>query len=171
MNECFVCGANVEVIKDKPYVYKDGGIEATLYGLTQYHCSACDETFTPIPTPQKLHRVIGQVICEKNKGLLTGDEIRFLRKTMDMKANELAQIMGTDVSTISRWENNKKDIGDGNDRLLRMVFIHRLPYSTTLPDTVETLKGIPKKRHKIKEKHNVSLNPAEWMLGSCCPAC
>ena len=170
MNECFVCGATVEVIKDKPYIYKDGGIEATIYGLTQYHCAACDETFTPIPTPQKLHRAIGQVICEKNKGLLTGEEIRFLRKSLDMKATELAQVMGTDASTISRWENNKKEIGDSNDRLLRTIFMLTYTCATAQSDTVKTLQEMPKKRHKIKTRHEVSLNPAEWLLGTGCPA-
>jgi putative zinc finger/helix-turn-helix YgiT family protein len=170
MNECFVCGANVEVIKDKPYEYKDGGIEATIFGLTQYHCHTCNETFTPIPAPKKLHQALGQIICESNKSLLTGDEIKFLRKTMELKANKLAKIMGTDASTVSRWENSKKEIGDSNDRLIRTVFMLQYPCIAKQADTVEKLKEMPAKRKKIKRKHILSLNPAEWIMNNCCPA-
>jgi putative zinc finger/helix-turn-helix YgiT family protein len=169
MNECILCGANnVEVIKDKPYNYKEGGIEVTLHGLTQYYCQACDETFTPIPAPKKLHQATGQIICDTNKSLLTGDEIKFLRKTMELGSKELAKIMGVNVSTVSRWENNKKEIGDSNDRLLRSIFMLEYPCLST--NTCDRLKEMPAKRKKIKNKNILSLNPAEWLMNNCCSA-
>lgn len=169
MKECFICGAKeLEVIKDQPYTYEDGGIEVTITGLTQYRCKGCGETFTPIPKPQLLHKAIGLVICEENKSLLTGNEIRFLRKAMELKAVDLAQIMGTDVSTISRWENNKKTIGDSNDRLLRTLFIMKSQTRAKQEEMVNSLKSMPSKRKEIKEKHVLSMNPPEWLMDPCC---
>lgn len=171
MKECFVCGAGVEVIKDQPYEYKDGGIEVIIIGLAQFHCATCNETYTPIPKPKMLHKAIGQSICSENKSLLTGDEIRFLRKAMELKGNELAQIMGVDVSTLSRWENNRKEVGDSNDRLLRSIFLQKFPCPTSDASVAETLKEIPAKRKQIKKKHSLFLNPAEWLMDCGCLAC
>lgn len=172
MKECFMCSSNMEVIRDQPYEYKDGGVEITIIGLTQYRCGDCEETFTPIPSPKRLHQVIALTICEENKSILTGKEIKFLRKTMGMKATELADILGVDKSTVSRWENERQEIGDSSDRLLRSLVMLQYKQETTAEHALDAFKGIPAKRKPIKKKHKLSLNPTEWavpeMPDFCC---
>jgi putative transcriptional regulator len=70
---------------------------------------------------KKLHRAIGNDICRRKKSLLVAEEIKFLRKELRLKAKELAAILGVTDSTMSRWENGKKQIGEGQDRLLRSI--------------------------------------------------
>ena len=56
---------------------------------------------------------------------MTGEEIRFLRKEMRLKANELAALLGVHKVTVSRWENNEEAIGSSSDRLLHYIYATR----------------------------------------------
>ena len=123
MDKCHVCGNPLETIKDQPYEYSECGLNVTLLDITQYRCQQCGEEFAAIPSPQKLHKVIGIEICRNKKALLKPAEIVFLRKELRLKAKELARILGVSDSVVSRWENSKAEIGEGNDRLLRSIFL------------------------------------------------
>lgn len=123
MDKCQFCGHPLETIKDQPYEYSECGLNVTLPGITQYRCHQCGEEFSAIPSPQKLHKVIGIEICRNKEALLKPDEIVFLRKELRLKAKELARILGVSESDVSRWENGKAEIGEGNDRLLRSIFL------------------------------------------------
>ena len=52
---------------------------------------------------------------------LNGKEIRFLRKYLKMTGNEFAGLLGTDKTTISKWENDEQTPGERADRLVRAV--------------------------------------------------
>lgn len=43
-------------------------------------------------------------------GARTGDALRWLRKTIGMKALELAEVLGITPETVSRWENGKLEV-------------------------------------------------------------
>lgn len=43
-------------------------------------------------------------------GARTGDSLRWLRKTLGMKAIELAEVLGVTAETISRWENDRLEV-------------------------------------------------------------
>jgi transcriptional regulator with XRE-family HTH domain len=55
--------------------------------------------------------------------LLSGEEVRFLRKYLRMSATDFAKLIGADRSTLSNWENNKKPIGSQSERLIRSVVL------------------------------------------------
>ena len=167
MENCHVCGERLKVIKDQPYSYSECGLDVVLLGITQYHCEKCGEDFAAIPSPQKLHRIIGIHICKENKALLQPKEIIFLRKELRLKAKELARILGVSDSVVSRWENGKASIGEGNDRLLRSIFMASVNEISGIHDCtiniLDVFKGLPLKRKEIKTPHSINLNPQEWM--------
>lgn len=165
MKECYICGKELIVIRNEPYEYIEDGIHVLIHGLTQYRCEECGETFTPIPTPIKLNEFIGQTICKENKGLLLPSEIKFLRKTMGLKAKELASMMGVDPSTVSRWENGAKEIGESNDRLLRTIF-SLFAKQEDGSAVLESLRDLPRPRKEVKEPRVLSINPPEWLLSA-----
>lgn len=43
-------------------------------------------------------------------GACSGDALRWIRKAIGMKANELAQNLGVTAETVSRWENAHMDV-------------------------------------------------------------
>ncbi len=109
----------------RDYHYTESGLtNVVLKGLDVYTCT-CGEEMPEIPNIEGLHKTIAMALIHK-KSLLAGQGIRFLRKAMELKAVELARLMGVDKVTISRWENNKAEISNANDHLLRMIYIRKI---------------------------------------------
>lgn len=166
MEKCYSCGNDIKTIKDKPYTFNECGLDVVLYGVTQYNCSTCKESYTSIPNIAKLHRAIGTHVCQKRKALLQPKEIKFLRKDLHLKAKELALTLGVTASTVSRWENGKKEIGEAHDRLLRsiyMMYASEQAKHIIFDSTLDLFKELPSKRKKIKQPTEIILNPQEWM--------
>lgn len=176
METCCLCGGKITTFRDKPYKYDECGIEVNIYGLSQHVCEGCGETFVSIPQVQKLHRVIGRTICEQRKALLLPEEIRFLRKDLHLKGNQLAHILGADPATISRWENGKQQIGETQDRLLRAIYLMYATEETerkNMSSILDVFASIPAKRKEVKEKQGIIINPPEWLVGNqgLCEVC
>ncbi len=170
MENCYSCGAKLTVVKDKPYKYDESGLDVVLHGITQYECESCGESYAALPSVQNLHRAIGLHICEKRKALLRAEEIRFLRKDLHQKAKEFAQYVGVDPSTVSRWEKGKQEISEAHDRFIRslyMMFASEQATYTLCTAGVGMFRELPARRHEIKEKREIVLNPAEWINEVC----
>jgi putative zinc finger/helix-turn-helix YgiT family protein len=166
MEKCYSCGNIIKTIKDKPYKFDECGLNVVLHGITQYKCPSCNETYASIPNLPKLHRIIGTHICIKRKALLQPEEIKFLRKDLHLKAKELALTLGVTASTVSRWENGKKEIGEAHDRLLRSIYMMHASeqvHHIICEGTLELFKELPAKRKQIKQSTEISLNPQEWL--------
>ena len=81
---------------------------------------------------------------------LTGQEIRFLRKYLRMTGEEFAGVLGTDKSTISKWENDEQATGDRADRLIRAVALilgdgldaHKKKVVRQFPEIEEVIRAI-----------------------------
>lgn len=139
--------------------YQESGLDFVyLKGIKRFTCE-CGESIISIPAITKLHQMIGRILTQKDS-LLSGQEIRFIRKNMKMQAKELAAILGVDKSTISRWENSKQDIDKSYDRLLRLVYAAN--------------EGVPAKSvfdnfHLIEPKHKevapLELTASLWASG------
>jgi len=175
MNICYHCGGKIKVIKDKPYHYDECGMNVVLYGITQFACIECGETFVSLPKVNELHRAIGRTICQTKKGLLTENEIKFLRKDMHLKAKHFAQALGITASTVSRWENGKNEIGETEDRLLRMFYIMYASEQADhvlCHDVVKMFSELENRRKKatsgkkVKKETEIKLNPLDWMSGA-----
>jgi putative zinc finger/helix-turn-helix YgiT family protein len=168
MELCHACGEKLTVVKDKPYHYDECGLDVMLLGITQYTCDSCGESYASIPNIQRLNRVIGNLVCEKRKALLRPEEIKFLRKDLQLKAKELAQTLGVTPQTVSRWENGKKEIGEAHDRLLRSIYMMCASERKTDQSCIgfiDIFKGLPHDRKKIIQPKEISLNPQEWLGG------
>ena len=169
MQICYLCGHHLEVIKDQPYKFTECGLDVILYGVTQFRCSSCKESYSSIPNLPKLHRVIGTHICKNRKALLQPEEIKFLRKDLHLKAKELSSTLGVTPSTVSRWENGKKAIGETYDRLLRsiyMMYASEQARYVLCDGALDLFRDLPTKRKKIKQPTEISLNPQEWLSDS-----
>ena len=174
MDKCYICGGTVRIIKDQPYEFNECGLPIVLLGISQFVCDECGETYASIPNMAKLHRVIGKIICIERKALMQAAEIKFLRKNLQLKSKELAQWLGVTPSTVSRWENEKAEIGEAQDRLLRSIYmlsISERNHTAICDGTTNIFKELPRKRKKISEPRKISFNPQEWLLPSreCCP--
>jgi len=88
-----------------------------------------------------LHRAIGLDIVN-NRPTLSSDEVRFLRKEMDLPQVQLAVLLGVSESTVRNWENNgenRADIPGPADRVLRKMYLDFIKEESSLRDILERL--------------------------------
>lgn len=118
--KCYDCGEMVKGTRTY-YHYTESGLDSiTLENVIVYRCSKCGAIVPEIPAIGELHRVILLAVIQKHK-LLSGQEIRFLRKMAGLTSKELAAALGASASTISRWENGSRRISKKSDAALRLI--------------------------------------------------
>lgn len=123
---CPICGRKAEKTR-KDYKYTESGLDdIVLRGLTVFVCD-CGEEMPLIPHVGGLHDAIALEIVKK-KALLTGTEVRFLRKELGLKSGEFAEQLGVHNVTVSRWETGEEPIGQANDKLIRLLLIKKLEH-------------------------------------------
>jgi putative zinc finger/helix-turn-helix YgiT family protein len=117
--KCYDCGGMMRGTRTY-YRYTECGLDSvTLENIIVYRCS-CGAIVPEIPSIGALHREILLEVVRKNK-LLSGQEIRFLRKMAGLSSKDLSSLLGASASTISRWENGSRRISKRSDAALRLV--------------------------------------------------
>jgi putative zinc finger/helix-turn-helix YgiT family protein len=120
MKRCTECAAPLPPPQTKlvPYLTSLGldiQVEANVYT-----CESCGEVFEGFPRVQDLHRAIVDHITARPDGL-RGEEVRFLRKHLGLSSKDLAERMGVDPATVSRWQSSKQQMTASHDRMLRLL--------------------------------------------------
>jgi len=110
--KCLECGTPMKTRKES-YRYDECGLKyVTLVGVEVTRCPRCGNYEISIPHLEDL--------IEKSTRF-TGDEVRFLRKSLGWSGSDFAKHMGVAEETVSRWENDAAPIGPQADRLLRFL--------------------------------------------------
>ena|SRR5579864_6874165 len=118
------CGETMEGHKGA-YQYLESGLDSVfLKDILVFHCTKCNAIVPEIPAVGVLHRVIALRLLKKNT-LLTGKELRFLRKLCGYSVAEFTEIMGSTKQVVSHWENQSTH-GDGTDRTVRLLVLGKL---------------------------------------------
>lgn len=122
---CDDCGTPMIPLR-KDYRYVESGLDHVLLkGARVHRCPACKAEAPEIPNLLGLHQQIAKALLTK-PALLTGPEIRFLRKHLGLKAAEFAAHLGTTNVTVSRWETEEIGIDARTDRLIRLLAVRKL---------------------------------------------
>jgi putative zinc finger/helix-turn-helix YgiT family protein len=118
VRKCVDCGGQMTG-KHQSYNYVECGLSSVeLLNVLVYHCASCGAQVPEIPAIEILHTFIAIDLLQK-ESLLSGEEIRFLRKMSGLNQAELAEILGVDKTRPSKWESGGQDIGKETDRVLR----------------------------------------------------
>lgn len=122
---CYECGSLVIrriATLQKPYHYDLSGLkDVYLAGITVEYCPKCNTEAPVIPRIAELHAVIAKSLVDKPT-LLTGEELRFLRKWAGFPAKQFAALLWIDASHLSRVENGKtRHLGAPVDKLARAM--------------------------------------------------
>jgi len=167
MEKCIHCGGGLKTIEDHPYHYTESGLDHVwLTGVLQYRCEKCGESSVEIPGINRLHLLIGKNIVRK-KELLTGSEVRFLRKEIGMKSKDMAVALSIKPETYSRWENGKQTIAACHDKGLRMIYVMNASESlgrVLSKDSRFVLHDIAVEEAPT-ESERVQFTPSEWLNG------
>lgn len=141
---CDACGTPMSP-STKDYRYRESGLHhVILEGLRVYQCPKCQTEAPEIPNLLGLHRAIAKALLTK-PALLTGPEVRFLRRHMGLKAAEFAEQLGTTSVTVSRWETGAIAIDPKTDRLIRLLCVRKLEEESRrliLPGLYDVITGL-----------------------------
>jgi DNA-binding transcriptional regulator YiaG len=119
--ECSKCDQKAKTVRGS-YTLEDVGIPVVLQGIEIIHCDHCGNEDPIIPGINDLMRALAvAVICKPYR--LRGEEIRFLRKHVEMTGDEFARLIDVDKTTLSKWENNDDPVGKNSDRLIRLTVL------------------------------------------------
>jgi putative zinc finger/helix-turn-helix YgiT family protein len=107
---------------EKPYHYVDSGLpNVYLVGVKYWQCEHCKKQAAEIPAVEQLMTVIGKAIVMK-EGVLTGDEIRFLRKQAGKKQADFAALINNTPEHLSKLENGQLPLQEATDKLIRLTY-------------------------------------------------
>jgi len=107
--------------------YTFGGLDhVTLIGVEYFKCDVCGEEFYGYGNMIQLHQVIANALITK-KGLLTGKEIRFLRKYLGYSGPIFGSLVKYEKETIYRIEGGSQPVTPSYDRLVRFLVASKLP--------------------------------------------
>jgi DNA-binding transcriptional regulator YiaG len=105
-------------------LYTDSGLEHVyLRNVTVEECGCAAHPV--IPAPKALHRYIALALVTK-PALLTGQEIRFLRLTLQRKAKDFADEVSISAEQLSRVENGHEPVSEPLDKLTRRAAVWHL---------------------------------------------
>ncbi|MEO6779557.1 MAG: type II TA system antitoxin MqsA family protein [Bradyrhizobium sp.] len=104
----------------KPEHVEDLGglVVKVLNAVVVQRCSACGDEMVGIPDMQGLARAAAMARAQSPERL-AGNEVRFIRRALDMKQKDFAAAMDLSAEHVSRWENNHNGIGGASEKLVR----------------------------------------------------
>lgn len=113
-----------------------------------------------------LHKAIGKMLVLK-RGLLIGNEVKFIRTTLDLSQANLGRLLGLDYQTILGWEKNKTPISKTADHLLKIIFFSYLnrEADSTVYDTISEIADIDAKENKVNRIELTEIDN-EWRLAA-----
>lgn len=109
----------------EPYHYTECGLDNVyLYNIPIVQDHNGEETIC-IPKINLLHDTIAKALIMK-KGLLNGDEIRFIRTHIGFKQAEFSELLGKEAQAVGRWERGETSTDKTTDILIRSLAIKYL---------------------------------------------
>jgi putative zinc finger/helix-turn-helix YgiT family protein len=104
-----------------PYRYEWSGLShVRLVGIPVHECPNCGSIHPVIPHIDDLHHAISGVLVAK-PGILTGREIRFLRKHAGFSSRDFAELLRVSNVHLSRVENEHRPVSRQIDKLARVL--------------------------------------------------
>lgn len=127
-----------------------------------------DEEFgelVSISSVHELHKTIGLYLINE-KPELNGEEIRFLRKELNLSQKNLAGILSVNESTVRNWETNRGSIGKPAELVLRALYKEQAHGGGALLEMIEKLNQ--QERNFSSENMNFSYTRNKsWKHNEC----
>lgn len=159
------CNANFirkgEAASAVPYEYRECGLEG-IFLHNGYDVLEHDgERHVSVSETERLHRRIGEYLVAHRKELAP-EEVRFLRKTMDLTQSELGRWIGQSSQQVARWEKGQSEIPGPADRMIRAIFLLRTTSPTERDEFLALLRSIEDMDDLTPRRVELYLNGGQW---------
>lgn len=147
--------------KDKtPLHYRDCGLD-DIYLVSGYEIVETSEgKGLTIKNLDNLLEAIGLSLA-KQKKVLSGKELRFLRKQMDLTQSNLSKLLGVTSQSVARWEKDEIPTPGPADLLVRALFIQHAGKTLNLQSLAKLLDEMDAPR---KERRCFESTAQGWAL-------
>lgn len=106
----------------KPYHFVNSGLpNVYLAGIKSWACKKCEYQEADIPAIEGLLTAIAESLVKK-PGVLTGQEVRFLRKELGKKSADFASLINKTPEHYSKLENGQLPLTEDTDKLVRLSY-------------------------------------------------
>lgn len=112
-----------------------------------------------------LHKAIGLDLV-RNKPRLTGGEVRFLRKEMDLPQAQLAKMLAVSENTIRAWENDRQAITGPAERILRQLFLEYANERSELRELIDRISQLNRDRHETEKRLEFLETEGQWQAAA-----
>jgi putative transcriptional regulator len=115
-----------------------------------------------------LHKAISKTLIFK-KGLLEGNEIKFIRGILDLSQNKLAALIGCRYQQILLWEKNKNKLSKSADRLLKIylyTYLHKEVDNSEVFDLINEIAYLDAAQAKQPDKIEFKEGKNSWQIVS-----
>ena len=145
----------------KPYHFLDSGLpNVYLAGIKFWRCEKCARKWASIPAPEQLMNLIAESIVMK-PALLSGSEIKFLRKRVGKKAADFAELINKNPQHFSKLETDTLPLIEPTDKLIRLTY-GMLSGNTALMSKIassveqwlKSIRGKKPRAIKLKNQNN-----------------
>jgi len=131
----------------KPEHVEDLGglVVKVLNAVVVQRCTSCGEEMTGIPDMPGLARAAAMARA-LNPICLSGKEVRFMRRALDMTQKEFAAAMDLSHEHVSRWENDHRGVGGASEKLVRhnvCALLHKEGVYEYDPKTIANMRFRP----------------------------
>ena len=155
--KCTNCGKTVRVVRGN-YLLQELEIPVRLLGIELIKCAHCGNVDPVIPSLDGLMDLVALNLIS-SRSLLSGEEVRFLRKYIGRSAHDFARLLHVDHTHLSKIENGRVVIGAGLDKLVRLVVLLSSP--SLRRKRKELLELLPEIEDIRRPKSEVKIDPAE----------
>jgi DNA-binding transcriptional regulator YiaG len=166
---CSECGGEIQIVRGN-HQFKESGLQnVVLCGIELARCKYCGYDEPIIRGLNDVMRTIALAVVSKPYRL-AGDEVRYLRKYVEMTSDKFARLLHIDRSTLSKWENGEDPVGAQSDLAIRMLVMSlddglRDKLSDVVREQFEKIHfGLKKRRGKfIPERPTIQVeSPTEF---------
>ena len=142
--KCINCG-KAELIRGVvPLAVTVAGIEFATE-LPGRRCPSCGYSTVNGPAAVRFELLVAAELMKR--GIRGGASFKFMRKALGMKATEIAQAFNVAPETISRWENDQREVDWPEFMLLGSLVDDKLAGRTT---TLTRLKALAEPAQEVR---------------------
>lgn len=118
--KCPICGGAelTKKIANETFEYK--GQSTTIPNYVTYVCTSCGEAIVDNVTLKESGKKLKDFQRQVD-GLLTGQQIKAIRKKLGLSQEQLADIIGGGLKSVARYESGQVCQSKGMDNLLRIL--------------------------------------------------
>jgi DNA-binding transcriptional regulator YiaG len=119
MHRCKKCGRLMEKSVRPEHTEDLGGVVVKVLNAVQVlRCPECKSEMVAIPDMDGLGRATA-ISRALNPVRLSGREVKFFRRVLDMTQVEFAKAMDLTPESVSRWETDARGVGGACEKLVR----------------------------------------------------